>query len=524
MEWKSHKNTQISTSNSVNLGSLEWKSHKKYEISTFCIFFLFSFAENYVAMIGREKEQQELLDLLDKDESQFCAVYGRRRVGKTFLVRETFDNHFTFSHTGIANAEKEQQLAEFKDSLKRCGAKKIRTPKDWFEAFHLLERLLEASEESKKVVFIDELPWMDTTSSNFVSALEHFWNGWANMRKDIVLVVCGSATSWIMSNIVMNHGGLYGRLTSQIFLKPFTLHECEAYAQYLGLTLSRKDLVEAYMILGGVPFYWSHLKRGESLAQNVDRLFFDADAKLVNEFDALYRSLFKFPTPYVTIVSALATRKAGMTREEILAETKLLDNDTFIRALRELEQCGFIRKYTMLGRKVKGAIYQLMDNFTLFYFQFLQNGSSDAHFWSNNVVSPRHNAWAGLAFERVCLQHLPQIKQKLGILGVACDAYSWNYKPKDEEDAGSAFQIDLLIDRNDNMINLCEMKFSTAEFEVSEAEEARLRRRLSRFVSVSKTKKSINYTLVTTYGLVPTKHSHIFQQVVVLEDLFKKSL
>ena len=524
MEWKSHKKYEISTSNLVNLGSLEWKSHKKYEISTFCIFFLLSFAENYVAMIGREKEQQELLELLDKDESQFCAVYGRRRVGKTFLVRETFGNHFAFSHTGLANAEKEQQLAEFKDSLKRYGAKKIRTPKDWFEAFHLLEDLLETSEESKKVVFIDELPWMDTTSSNFVSALEHFWNGWANMRKDVVLIVCGSATSWIMSNIVMNHGGLYGRLTSQIFLKPFALHECEAYAQYLGLNLSRKDLVEAYMILGGVPFYWSHLKRGESLAQNVDRLFFDADAKLANEFDALYRSLFKFPTPYVTIVSALATKKAGMTREEILVETKLLDNDTFIRALRELEQCGFIRKYTMLGRKVKGAIYQLMDNFTLFYFQFLQNGSNDAHFWSNNVVSPRHNAWAGLAFERVCLQHLSQIKQKLGILGVASDAYSWNYKPKDEEDAGSAFQIDLLIDRNDNMINLCEMKFSTAEFEVSEAEEARLRRRLSRFVSVTKTKKSINYTLVTTYGLVPTKHSHVFQQVVVLEDLFKKSL
>ena len=503
---------------------MEWKSHKKHEISTFCVCFLLFFAGNYVAMIGREKEQQELLELLGKDESQFCAVYGRRRVGKTFLVRETFGNHFAFSHTGVANAEKEQQLAEFKDSLKRYGAKKIRTPKDWFEAFHLLEDLLETSEESKKVVFIDELPWMDTTSSNFVSALEHFWNGWVNMRKDIVLIVCGSATSWIMSNIVMNHGGLYGRLTSQIFLKPFALHECEAYAQYLGLNLSRKDLVEAYMILGGVPFYWSHLKRGESLAQNVDRLFFDADAKLANEFDALYRSLFKFPTPYVTIVSALATKKAGMTREEILAETKLLDNDTFIRALRELEQCGFIRKYTMLGRKVKGAIYQLMDNFTLFYFQFLQNGSNDAHFWSNNVVSPRHNAWAGLAFERVCLQHLSQIKQKLGILGVACDAYSWNYKPKDEEDAGSAFQIDLLIDRNDNMINLCEMKFSTAEFEVSEAEETRLRRRLSRFVSVTKTKKSINYTLVTTYGLVPTKHSHIFQQIVVLEDLFKKSL
>lgn len=475
-------------------------------------------------MIGREKEQRELLDLLDKDESQFCAVYGRRRVGKTYLIRETFDNHFAFSHTGLANVEKEQQLAEFKDSLKRYGAKKIRTPKDWFEAFHQLEHLLEASEENKKVVFIDELPWMDTTSSNFVSALEHFWNGWANMRKDIVLIVCGSATSWIMSKIVMNHGGLYGRLTSQIFLKPFSLHECESYAEYLGVNLSRKDLAEAYMILGGVPFYWSHLKRGESLAQNIDRLFFADDAKLANEFDALYKSLFKFPAPYITIVSALAKKKVGMTRKEILDETKLLDNETFIRALRELEQCGFIWKYAMLGRKVKGAIYQLMDNYTLFYFQFLQDGRKDAHFWSNNIVSPRHNAWAGLAFERVCLQHLSQIKQKLGILGVACDAYSWNYKPKDEEDAGSAFQIDLLIDRNDNMINLCEMKFSTAEFEVSEAEETRLRRRLSRFVSVTKTKKSINYTLVTTYGLVPTKHSHIFQQIVVLEDLFKKSL
>lgn len=475
-------------------------------------------------MIGREKEQRELLDLLDKDESQFCAVYGRRRVGKTYLIRETFDNHFAFSHTGLANVEKEQQLAEFKDSLKRYGAKKIRTPKDWFEAFHQLEHLLEASEENKKVVFIDELPWMDTTSSNFVSALEHFWNGWANMRKDIVLIVCGSATSWIMSKIIMNHGGLYGRLTSQIFLKPFSLHECESYAEYLGVNLSRKDLAEAYMILGGVPFYWSHLKRGESLAQNIDRLFFADDAKLANEFDALYKSLFKFPAPYVTIVSALAKKKAGMTRKEILDETKLLDNETFIRALRELEQCGFIRKYTMLGRKVKGAIYQLMDNYTLFYFQFLQDGRKDAHFWSNNIVSPQHYAWSGLAFERVCLQHLPQIKRKLGISGVVSNAFSWAYSFKDEEDKVVKFQIDLLIDRNDNMINLCEMKFSTSEYEVSKSEEEHLRRRLSRFVEATKTEKSINYTLVTTCGLAPTKHSNIFQLVVVLDDLFEKSI
>ena len=339
-------------------------------------------------LIGRNEERRELLELLEKDESQFCAVYGRRRVGKTYLIKETFENHFAFYHTGVANADKKEQLTEFRESLRRAGLKRCKMPRTWFEAFHLLEAVLEQSPDRKKVVFLDELPWMDTPKSQFVSALEHFWNGWANMRNDIVLIVCGSATSWIIKKIIRDHGGLHNRLTDQIYLRPFCLGECEQYAQSLQISLTRKDLTEAYMILGGIPYYWSLLRRGESLSQNIDRLFFSENGRLSHEFEALYDSLFKKPTPYISIVTALATKKAGMTRKELLENTSLDDNAVFIRTLEELEQCNFIRKYQILGKKQRDAIYQLMDNFTLFYFRYLtSNIKKDNHFWSNNLSS-----------------------------------------------------------------------------------------------------------------------------------------
>lgn len=471
-------------------------------------------------IIGRKKEQSDLLGLTNEEESQFCVVYGRRRIGKTFLIRETFAHRFAFQHTGLANANKKEQLSEFKESLRTAGMRVNNTPKDWYEAFHLLAEHLSASPAGKKVVFLDELSWMDTPKSGFISALEHFWNGWASARaeKDIVLIVCGSATSWIINKVIKNRGGLHNRLTMRIHLKPFTLKECEEYAQSRNLPLSRKDIAETYMILGGVPYYWSFLRKNESLAQNIDRMLFADEAPLGDEYSALYASLFKHPEPYIAIVETLARKKSGMTRMELLKATRHSDNSIFTQTLSELEQCNFIRKYNCYGKKERESGYQLIDNFTLFHFQYIaSNTRHDPNYWSHCIGTPLYHAWAGLAFERLCLWHLPQITTALGIKGVISSAHSWR-TAADEEHEGA--QIDLLIDRNDNVINLCEMKYCEEKYALSKDEAEKLQNRRLTFLMATRTRKSILTTMVTMHGLFHNRYSNDIHSEVCVDELF----
>jgi AAA+ ATPase superfamily predicted ATPase len=470
-------------------------------------------------LIGREKQQQELLDLLRSKESQFCAIYGRRRVGKTFLVKQTFEGQFAFVHTGLNDATKEEQLWEFRESLRSAGMKHCRLPKTWFEAFHLLEQHLSTLPQKKKIVFIDELPWLDTPKSRFVSALEHFWNGWANMRNDIVLIVCGSATSWIISKIVRNYGGLHNRLTRQIYLQPFSLKECEQYAQKQSLQMSRQNIVETYMVLGGVPYYWSLLKPNLSSAQNIDQLFFAKHGPLRDEFKALYASLFRSPQPYIAIVTALGTKKVGMTFDEITAAIPINLGGKLSEKLEELEQCDFVRSYTALGKKKKDTRYQLIDNFTLFHFKFIANQAVDnEQFWTSSIGKPKYNTWCGLAFERVCLLHTRQILVALGISGISSGIFSWTYRPKDKSEEGA--QVDLLIDRSDNVINLCEIKFSKGPFVLTKQYDAKLRRKLGIFLDSTKTRKAVWPTMITSYGMVRNAYSNGIIHQLTMEDLF----
>ena len=470
-------------------------------------------------LIGREKERETLLRLLDSEQSEFVAVYGRRRVGKTYLVREAFNYQFAFQHTGLLDAPLKEQLAEFRESLYAAGMGKCAMPHTWSEAFRLLQRHLTAAPEGKKVIFIDELPWMDTPRSNFIRALDHFWNAWATTRKDIVLIVCGSATSWIIENIVMNYGGLHNRLTRQIHLQPFNLHECELYCKHQKLGYTRRQILEAFMVMGGVPYYWSFMQKGLSLAQNIDHLFFAENGELTHEYDALYASLFRNPKLHLAIINTLATKKVGMSREELVKNANLVDSGSFSTALKELEQCSFIRRYTYIGKKNRDALYQLMDNYTLFYFKFIQqNVNGDKHFWTSQLSTPIHDTWAGLAFERVCLQHLEQIKKALGFSAVISTAHSWTHKPKDENDKG--VQIDLLIDRNDDVINLCEMKYSKDEYQIDGDEDQWLRRRVSTFQRETGTKKAIHLTMITTYGIQPGGYADDIQSQVTMDDLF----
>lgn len=472
-------------------------------------------------IIGRTKEQKEIKQAYASKYSEFVAVYGRRRVGKTFLIRETFDYKFTFSHSGMANGNKHDQLAAWRQSLEEYGMHLTQTPRDWMEAFGCLRTLIKDSCEKRKVIFIDEMPWMDTPGAKFVNALEFFWNSWASARKDVILIVCGSATSWIISKIFNNHGGLHNRVTHRICLQPFSLHECERYVESRNVKFTRYDILEAYMVMGGIPYYWSLIDKGKSLAGNIDELFFAQDGKLRYEFDALYRSLFRQPDSYIKVVTTLGNHKSGLTRNEIIAEAALHDNGNTTRVLDDLEHCGFIRWYNNFGKKKNDVVYQLIDNFTLFYFKFMQNNkANDEHFWSSAYNSSSRLAWTGLAFERVCFQHLPQIKQALGISGIVTNTFAFRQKGDETDSVG--IQIDMVIDRADHVINLCEMKFSQDTYTIDKDYDQQLRHKLTRFAEATKTRKAIHLTMVTTYGVTHNAYWNLIQKEVTADDLFKE--
>lgn len=469
-------------------------------------------------MIGRIEEKKRLLNALESDESQFIAVYGRRRVGKTYLVRETFGNKFTFAHTGLAKKNTREQLHNFQISLRNYGLKKTPIPENWLDAFDMLATLIKQSRSKKKVVFIDELPWMDAPRSSFLSALEHFWNSFASARKDVAFIVCGSATSWIINKIVKNHGGLHNRLTGRIHLQQFTLCECELYAKKLRLGMNRRQIIEGYMILGGVPYYWSLLDREKSFAQNIDNLFFARDAELKDEFSELYASLFQRPEKYLAIIEALGRKKAGMSRTEIVKESGVPDNGRLASTLSDLENCGFIRKYTCIGKRSKNAMYQLIDQYTLFYFKFVvDNLVNDEHFWTKSIDKPIYNTWCGLAFERICLLHSRQIKAALGISGIISSEYSW-FVEGDEKNPGA--QIDLLIDRSDGVINLCEIKFSKSTFKIDAKFELSLQNKRTRFIETTGTEKSVVLTMITLNGIYRNSYSNEIHSQITIDKLF----
>jgi len=471
-------------------------------------------------MIGRKNELRVLRECAAANRSRLVVVYGRRRVGKTFLIREAFDYSFTFTHTGIENGSYQEELFAFWQSIKTQLDPDSRSPKNWLEAFALLKVALARRPEARKTVFIDELPWMDTRRSGFIKAVEDFWNGWATARKDIVMIVCGSAAAWMTKKVLQNRGGLFNRASRTICLAPFTLNECEQMVDEQGAVMDRKDIVAAYMIFGGAPYYWSLLDRQESLSQNIDRLFFSENAELAKEFRRLYRSVFENPDPYVAVVTALATVKMGMTREDLVAEIPGMSNcGTLTEILENLEMSGFVRSYVRTGNAKKGTVFQLIDNYTLFYFRFVRNyRGHDHNHWLHLVHDQKRVVWEGLAFEQVCLLHADQIKQALGISGVETSLSAWRH-PGGTGAPGA--QVDLVIERGDRVTNLCEMKFAEKEY-VIEADDARsLRNKVATFQEDNPTARNCHVTMVTTYGVKPNKHSGIVQSEVTLDDLFR---
>lgn len=469
-------------------------------------------------LIGREEECARLEEYLATDRSEFIALYGRRRVGKTYMVRRTVGDQLCFYLTGMENADMNDQLDNFYFTLRREFPAADR-PRSWIEAFDSLQTYLETLPAGRKILFFDEMPWLDTPRSKFIAALERFWNGWADGRNDIKLIVCGSATSWIIDHIINNRGGLHNRKTHQIYVAPFTLAESQRYFEAYGFGYRAKEVAECYMVMGGVAYYYSLMSPKESVAQNIDRLFFAPGGELREEFGNLYRSLFKKAAGHIAVVTALARKGMGLTRRQILEQTKLNNNSQFSTVLEELEKCGFIRSYIPFGMTKRDVLFQLTDAFTLFHFHYGdENKYQDEAFWTNSLHSARYRAWSGYAFEILCLNHVRQIKQALGIAGIQSRACSWLGKA---DDGQRGAQIDLLIDRADQTVNICEIKFAQAEYEITRADDENFEHKAEAFFRQTKTRKSLMLTMITTFGIKPNKYSGRIQREVTLADLMK---
>lgn len=468
-------------------------------------------------IIGRERELQELEKAYKAEESLFVVVYGRRRVGKTFLVREAFADKLAFYATGVNQENKEMQLMYFYHALCKYSDKPLTLPKNWLEAFDALIHILEASQEKKKVVFLDELSWMNGQNGSFLTALEWFWNSWASSREDILLIGCSSATSWIINKVFNNHGGLYGRVSRRIHLHPFTLAECEAFYKIRKLMMNHYDQVMSYMVFGGVPYYLSMLEPSMSLAQNIDGLLFHPDGQLHQEFKNLYQAMFRNADNHLLVASAMAAKNRGLTRKEILEATGLANAGSTTRVLDELEQSDFIRRYVAFGQKKRDELYQLSDAYTLFYFHFLKDAkNNDKQFWQHHLGTPKINSWAGYAFEQVCLAHTEQIKIAMGISGMAVSTSGWTSKNKEQK-----AQIDLVLDRADNIVNLCEIKYSVRPYQIDKAYADTMQKRQWLFEQETKTRKSCQQVMITTYGLVKNSYAGIVQRELTMEDLFR---
>lgn len=473
-------------------------------------------------IIGRERESAQIQKCMNSNQAQLVIVYGRRRVGKTFLINNFFNGRFDFKIAGSYAQPKEVQLKNFITELNLQTRQKLKVPENWNDAFFLLREYLESlPKDEKHVIFFDEMPWLDTPRSDFLPSFEYFWNNWGAAQDNLVCFICSSATAWLIENIAKNKGGLYNRQTARIYLEPFTLNETEQYLKTNGFEWSRYQIVENYMIMGGIPYYLSLLNNEMTFEANIDNMFFRKRALLWDEFEHLYATLFNNSEQYLKVVEALSTKKIGLTRKEISQISKLPPNGVLSQILENLVNSEFVRAYQFFGNKKQDTLYQLSDYFTLFYYKFLKNYSGkDEHFWSNSIDNPSVKAWEGFTFEQVCKDHIQQIKKKLGISGILTEISSWFVK-SDEENDGA--QIDMLIDRRDKTINICEMKFAVDEYEIDKDYEKRLINKIERFRNSSNTKKALHLTMVTTYGVKRNIHSGRVQSEVTMDDLFERA-
>ncbi len=488
-------------------------------------------------IIGRKTEISVMEKVFNSEKAEFLVIYGRRRVGKTYLVREFFNNNFDFQHTGLSPLEYENetekldllQRSAFVNSLKSYGFNCETVPSNWLDVFELLKQhlILRIKQTNNKriTVFIDEMPWMDSSKNGFLTAFESFWNGWGAGQEKLLLIVCGSATSWISDNLINNNGGLYGRVTREIKLSPFNLSECEDFFKYKKINMSRYDQLQSYMIFGGIPYYLGYLERDKSLAQNVDSLFFATNGALKYEFERLFNSLFRksnttvgkaYADNFKNIVTLLSNKREGYTRKEISENTKIPYGGGLTDILRGLESSDFIRPYLFYKGNQREVRYKLTDFFVLFYLKFVNNATKSISYWQENQFSPSIYAWRGLTFEEVCWNHQVQLKNALGIASVKTIIAPW----RSQKNKGGS-QIDLVIERSDHIINVCEMKFKENAWNMTDADEQDIRSKVADFIEETKYKHAVQPVLVSSFGVQNNAYSSVFSKIITMDELFK---
>jgi AAA+ ATPase superfamily predicted ATPase len=470
-------------------------------------------------MVGRNYESNRLKASLKSESSELIAIYGRRRVGKTFLVRNVYEKHIRFEVTGLYGGGQDKQLDLFFDELKKVSTKfkEDDRPTNWKGAFELLKLHLNSlRSKGKKVIFIDEMPWLDTHKSDFRMYLGHFWNTYCEKRNDIIIVLCGSAASYMVQNVISNKGSLHARLTYKLHIKPFTLHETKEFLKRKNINWGNYHILHLYIAIGGVPHYLNKVIKGESVVQTIQRLCFDSNGDLVNEFDEIFESLFSHSTSHINIVKALGSLGKGISRDELIKKAKHAGGGAFTRALEELIASGFVTKYPAFDKKNKKMRYRLTDEYSKFYLKYIEPTKNQGeNYWKTLFQQQSYISWAGFNFETICLKHVAQIKKALKIQGIHSINSSWS---------AEGTQIDLVIKRADNWINVCEMKFYAAPYKITKKELDNLRNKLARFKDDTGTRDVVVLTMITTYGVVEDENFHeivenSFDMDILFEDV-----
>ena len=475
-------------------------------------------------LIGRVKEKSILNKALLSNEPEMVAVIGRRRVGKTFLIRTVYKNKIDLEFTGIQHTKTKAQIENFHFLVDNFADEKepLPLPKNWLAAFRQLITVLQKKRKikRKRIIFFDELPWLASRRSGFLAAFGFFWNNWAS-KNNILVIICGSAASWMIKRVVQNKGGLHNRITKRIYLKPFTLLETEQYFKAKMLRLNRYQIAQIYMIMGGIPHYLKEIETGKSAIQNIDDICFSEEGLLLDEFSNLYPALFEKADNHIAIVRALGQKWKGLSRKEIVQLSKLPEGGGITKVLKELIHSGFVTAYYPFGKKKKEMLYRLTDEYSLFYLHFIENKRiQEKGMWKRLSQTSVYKSWSGYAFESLCLKHTAQIKKALEIGGIYSEASSFSFAGNDDF---SGIQIDLLIDRNDGVINLCELKFHKDKFTVTKDYAENLRQKMTIFTNVSKTNKQVFLTLISTFGIASNKHSGgLVDNVLTLDALFEQ--
>ena len=454
-------------------------------------------------IIGRKEEFKELKRCLRINASQLVVLYGRMRIGKTYLVDEVFKNNYAFKYTGVSNISMSNQLKLFGKSLEEQGLGRSKLA-NWAEAFNYLKEKISELKTLKKVVFLDEASWLDSSKSDFMPALKDFWVNWASQRRDIILIVCSSFMSWLQRKFAAEEKGLRDSITVDLELQPLVLQQCKELLASRNLEFSKMSILQFYMVLGGVPYYWTMLKDDMNVVENIKALFLAKNAPLRLEFNKLFNVLFKSSELYIEAIKTLGKSGLGLTRKELINRSALKNCGQTTNILLDLENCGFIRKFNCFGKKNKESVYQLTDNYLLFYFQM------------SKMKEKYPQLWLNIAFGCVCFQHLECIKKKLGIVGVETNEYIYKYEN------GRLWSFEWLIDRNDKTINFFEIKYTKRSFEIDAECDAKLRERVRYFEEQNKSKKEVKLTLISTNELLENEYSGIVQNMITLSDLFQK--